>query len=721
MEIETTLAAMVQEADENLAKLKSLRVQHASGRSVPHKSASGNERSKTPISSARNVFRAARDKEISSSSHANQIDSLTRRISDLESTCQQQAADVLTLRGDLSKFSTQGAYLSDAVVSTHNLAQGTAGVVLPQIQADIKSLRQFIEKNRESDSTPRNNASHEYKGISEEIFQRVHREFNSVVSDVVKSCVKEQNDRIAESVRTYISTLEAHHNEQKEKDASEISALKAKNAALESRLREVESALSHQDISFDRIQKVAVKTYRQEVQVVLENMSKKVNECLAANKSFAEVEKPADIERRVVSAVQGQLLSLCAKLESRSSTTEGAVKALVAHSQSVDDALVDVRQGLFRAETMASHALNVIGDESRERRQLDRHSDCVFLHTAAGQAASVCPDNYDILHSQQQKLLEVVAALETESANGISRLNSLIGTVDKIKEDAIFTKGALVEKIESLKSKLVTDQNFIDRVVESPSTRKSPSEALMLRGEVSKCLTDVSNLRSQYQYLTKKLITRAEVKKLMIEVLQSESPVPRVLLDESNMDIDSDTSHGIAALDPAPALFRPVPFVLSSEATPDKAVEVPKDNKVIIDNANKSDAVEVSTVEVSATKKKEETPVHEDLKSFPKTPPAAASSPQVLVNTSGSDSKYTEEKGLSIIEERGSLDVDVLDKSVPIASVHTYGSADSMQSVEDAERVSAAILQLKQKKKLHRMTFQMELLRGQQQQGSLQK
>ena len=729
MELHHTLESMVREADENLSRLKELRRSSthsdslklqgpilksalAKSSGVSELSANSKQRSSTPLSTARNIFRAAREKELNgsqiltSSSQQNQssIDALNMKMSELEAIISKQQQEAQGLRAEVSKCTMHCNQLGDAITSAHRVSS-TLSAAIPGLQNEIQNLKVVAISGRVGSGSPATSTGKVVdspsKVLSEEIFQRVHREFNTVVTSVVTSCVKEQNDRIGEAVKSYLNGMEAKHREQRERDAAEISSLKVKNELLEGKLRQLEIAIGEQDSSFDRIQKVAVKAYRQEVQSVLEQMSKSLNECISINKSYANIERPADVEKRVVASVQNHLVSVCSKLDSRSMMSENAVKSLVSKCQNIDNSLGELRQNLFRAETMASHALNVAStaasQKSSQNDEKKRQTDCAFLLSNApvsnAMTASICPQDAEGLFAEQRKLTEAIDFLESDNSKIISRLNVVCGEVERLSNNEQFVSGSLHEKIDSLKFKLNELENnfasaYTTKIGLEVSNRLLSTEDPILRGEMAAIATDISSVKSEVDLISRSYVSEGKVKQLMLRVLQSDSPIPSVLTEEnvSETNAVSNGSH---------TLFRPV--AVSTRV-----------------NNNSSDTVLHTAGGLNDRSAGE----------FQR---KAKSPPTHLVNI--------EEEGKNVLSDRTvSFDANVTvyrdvvpvstkstDDSIPIGQLQKNASAPSISVVQKeivqiipaiVEEDSDLATRLTEKKRQHRAKFQQELISG---------
>lgn len=577
----------------------------ATGRSSSAIRAAGKSRQsgpRSPLTAAREIFHAAKERESMDSNRGstasdgsgggtrNRVgdrgDSVKKVILDLEASIARGNTAHARLEADVAHNKSRNGQLSDALASTTAMVSGFAQII-PQLQSEIQALQRSVNKKCDIQAErmqPIPYQSVDMADISSQVFARVHKEFNTVVSDVVTACIAEQNHRIADTVQRYIDVLDAKNREARERDAAAVNHLEQRMESIEGKLRAVQTAVSDRGLQFERIQSAAVQSYRGEMQAVLETMTKKVNDCIAANTSFAS-EKPMEIEKRVITSVNSSLYSICNKLEVRSESCESAIRSLIMRSQTVDNSLSDLRHRLFRTESLASHALNVVSDQSEHPPR--READCLFLqaNSPGGVGGISSDDGNQSPHSTTSprsrlggSVREALHALEKDQSHALSRLNVLHGEVAALKESIAAshkpsdgsTSDALYHSSFDLMQALIT-RHEVDI---KESTEKLASESRILRGEISSCLAYQADMKKDLLVIRDELAEKSSekemkrmMKKLLMAALASESPVPSILMSTPEPVVENvpgtptNVPSGVSAAAVASPLFRPVPYL----------------------------------------------------------------------------------------------------------------------------------------------------------------
>lgn len=576
-----------------------------------------NLRPKSPRREAREIFHAAKEREscdaarngkyIEKTRSSVQVSDYAATIKDLETSLTRINITQTRLEAEVARNASRYTQLSESMSSSKQLIDGYVKAI-PALQNDIKALQRTLDKKSSNGQVDRivsgNNG--DISEMSEQIFRRVHQEFNNVVSDVVKACISEQNHRIAETVQRYINTLEGKHETARERDKASIAKLQQQMESMEGKIRSLQSAVNDRGLQFERIQDSAVQTYRGEMQSVLELMTKKVNDCIAANRLFV-ADTPAEIERRVVTNVNAGLQSICNNLDLRSDRCDNAIKSLINKSNSLEDSLADIRHKLFRTENLASHALNLTSAASSSERVRSRQEqDCIFLQANSpdkkihnGTSSNFTMDQH--MHDPGEKLADVedgLHALEKEHSDSLCRLNVLHGSVEELKELTSKLEFLFESKITEMSGNFDAVQNRLQRyssdfeVVEASikrhegeitdSSEKFASESRLLRSELSACLTNQTEMKSEFLLLKDEISTKPSlketnrfIKRLLSDALDSRYPDVLVVtpdptfVEEGASAVMAGPNSSLSATSP---LFRPVAVAPTSQSMNDSDV-----------------------------------------------------------------------------------------------------------------------------------------------------
>jgi uncharacterized coiled-coil protein SlyX len=515
-------------------------------------------------SSGSAFFQAAKEKEAAGSALAyyrTNLDILARKYEEIDAIVQKERERSRNLENELGQYKTLFHSLSDKVAVSQSVINS-----VPKLRNDVQHLSAISSPvvDRSVLAT---------RQMAEDVFQRVHQEFSTVVADVVKTCIKEQNSRIKESINLHLQKIEHKYKDRTDADRAIIMDVLGRCETLEARFNQLEDTFLQQSAALERLQNSAVKAYRREMQSAMESMRKQVADCIENN--AAALKKVSSVEK----AFQGQLHramdSLVSRVEARSAGMENSLKSAVSKIDSVDEDILDVRRRMFNAETMARHALNtasIVGANassvSNQETPSGKDRAAIPLNTSHVSFAAL---EATVLRSRQEQLGEAISCIEREHSDLISRVNILTGEVDRIKEDQTVFKGLSNENHDRMKSKfkeyeaafqsLKHTRDALDvltkrcEAVLVHSSNKATKDVAELKEESSRHTTEIADLQSGLEIVLKSYMS----KKMMVEVLHSRSPIPSVLLD-GDEDEPRQTLTPIARCEvstPTPVLSSP--------------------------------------------------------------------------------------------------------------------------------------------------------------------
>ena len=344
------------------------------------------------------------------------------------------------------------------------------------LRGEVSSLRTKLDllnqKTTLLESSPNNGGvkMEEIGLISEQVFGRVHREFSTVVDEVVRACVKEQVDFLAKWTAKGGLEKDALLLEENKHIRSQISILHRKQEEVENSLHDMEEASD----AFRATQTVAISdastATSAETQHLLESITKRLNDTVTFAISNFQEEMATKYD-----GTMHQLINSCNDLQVRIAESEDQmvnVDASIADSKEHADVEIAnlssivsmTKETVQQLEDNLEEVKEEVEEEKRrrkgsEKQEREREQQGPQFPPAVKQDQdAVLESVHEHLHQQDENLSSYLQLLE-EHRSDYTETISRLSTAGRQTKSAY---GDLVEQVNILKeTQSVTDDEVL--------------------------------------------------------------------------------------------------------------------------------------------------------------------------------------------------------------------------------------------------------------------